>query len=220
VGAWRHATGAQVSRDPPPVSGRDPATTEERRASSSGFTQRVFLVLLRPTTFWEELQQDSPSIGAVLYPHVVLLVLLRACAALAGNVLRHVNLGAAIGQFVTSFVAWIMMVFLFTLVAGSIASSRDSRVTLGNSFRFAAYGLTPLFLVGILAVIPIPFFSPIADLLLMPYTFLVLARGVVPFLGVPVDRAPSVVGLVCGATVVLWSLMPGLASVVLGLIWR
>jgi len=70
--------------------------------------------------------------------------------------------------------------------------------------------LTPLFAIGVLAVIPLPYVSAIADLVMMPYTFYVLAAGVVPALGVAENRAPTRVGLICGALLLLWSTMPTL----------
>ena len=181
----------------------------------AGFFWRVFNVLGRPTAFWQSIRQDELTVGQVMWPHVVVLVLLRTTAGLFGNLLQHVPVGAAFGQFATGVVAWMLLVWLFAVVAGSIASVRTARMALQDALRFAAFGLTPLFLVGILAVIPFPYVSPIAELLLMPYTFLVLAQGVAPALGVPADRAPAVVGMVCGALLVLWTVMPTLADLVL-----
>jgi hypothetical protein len=63
-----------------------------------------------------------------------------------------------------------------------------------------------------LSVFPFPYVGPAAEALAMPYTFYVLAVGVTPMLGVAGDRAPGVVGMLNGALVLGWALLPTLLS--------
>ena len=118
----------------------------------------------------------------------------------------------------TSFFSWFALVWVFALAAGSIATTSGAKMSAGSAIRFSIYGLTPLFAVGILAAIPLPHVAPIAELLAMPYAFYVLAVGVVPELGLSSEKAPGVVGKLCGALLILWSVMPTLLPELVGAI--
>jgi len=194
---------------PPPAQPQPPAPPCGPWGS---FFRRLGRVLVQPSSFWSSMHGEGPTIAQVMWPHAVTLVGLRAAAGFIGSVLGGARIGASLGQFATSFVAWMAMIWVFATIAGSIASARGAKAALHDALRFSAFGLTPLFLVGVLAVVPVPYVSPAAELLLMPWTFYVVALGVVPVLGVPESRAPATVGILCGVTVILWSVMPTLAS--------
>ncbi len=174
------------------------------------FSSRLAHLLLVPGKFWESLREEHVSVREMMLPHLILLIGVRAVAGFIGSLLGGGGFGAALGALISSFVSWFALVWVFAIVAASLASAKGGRLSANDSLRLAAYGLAPLFLVGVFAVIPFPHVAPIAELIAMPYAFYVLSAGVVPMLGVPVERAPVMVGQLCGALLILWSIMPTL----------
>ncbi len=184
------------------------------------FVRRLLMVLVRPGAFWERTRSAEVSVSELMWPHVILLVGLRALAGFVGQLWRGAGFWASFANFASSFVSWFALVWVFAVVVGSIATARGGKLAAQDPVRFAAFGLTPLFAVGMLAAIPLPYVAPIAELIAMPYTFHVLGLGAVPMLGLPVQKAPSFVGLTCGLLLILWGIMPTLVPLVVGVLTR
>lgn len=179
------------------------------------FLARVLLVLTRPTKAWERLSREEVPIGELLWPHVVVLLLARGGAELVGRLLEGWTIGAALADFAMGVISWFVLVWVFSFVAGSLASTRGgARLAAGDALRFGAYGLTPLFVVGLIGLFPLPYVSQIAAVLAMPYAFYVLAVGVRPMLHVEDKEAAAVTGLMCGALVLAWALLPNLMGLI------
>ena len=198
----------------------DPATIDARKedakaGSWSHFFGTVGKLLFRPTEAWKQINKTKAPLGSILWPHVVGLLLARGCAEFLGNLLQSQGLAVAFGQMASSALSWFVLIWIFAVAAASIAGSRGGELVVQDSFRFSAYALTPLFVIGILAVIPVPYLSRIADLLVMPYAFYVMAVGVVPMLRIPLEKAPGAIGLLTGTLVLLWAMIPTLLGEVL-----
>ncbi|NMC69392.1 MAG: YIP1 family protein [Myxococcales bacterium] len=185
-----------------------------RPGGSRGFFGDLVEVLFAPAAFWERARAEGPGGYRAIWIHLLVLIGLRAVAGFGGALLRGAGIGAAFGQFFSGMLAAFALVWLFAAIVAGVTAGSTGRTTVRETFRFAAYGLTPLFVVGVLAVVPLPYVAPIADLVLMPYTFYVLGVGLVPALGVPEKSAPGRVALVCGSLLVLWSVMPTLIPLV------
>ena len=203
------------SGDRPEVDARK---VNEASGSWGHFFQNIGMLLLRPTAAWDDICKTKEDLSKVLWPHVLVLLLARGVADFFGNLIRGESLAVAMGQMVSSVLAWFVLIWLFALAAASIAGSRGGELT--DSFRFSGYALTPLFVVGILAVVPVPYVSRIADLVVMPYAFYVLAVGTVPMLRIPSDKAPGAVGLLAGTMLILWALLPTLLGEVLKMLQK
>lgn len=180
------------------------------------FVTRLLQVLLRPSKTWERLAEEQVPIAEVLWPHAVFLILLRAGAELVGRLLEGWRLGPAMADFALGVVSWFVLLWVFAFVAASVASARGhAALAAGDALRFGSYGLSPLFAVGVLGVVPLPYVAQIAGVLAMPWAFYVLAVGVRPMLRVKDQDAAAVTGLICGALVLAWALLPNLMGLVL-----
>jgi hypothetical protein len=165
-------------------------------------------VLLRPTKAWERLSKEQLTLGEVLWPHVVVLILARGIAELIGNLLSGKSLGLSFGELAVAVVSWFVLVWVVAIASGSVASTRGgARLAANDAFSFGAYGLTPLFVVGVLSVIPLPYVSQAAGVLAMPYAFYVLS--------VKESESAAIAGLVCGTLLLAWALLPTLLALVL-----
>jgi len=191
-----------------------------RDRSGPSLIPDLFSVLVAPSAFWERPRALQGATAKPIWIHLAVLIGLRSVAGFGGALLRHGGFGAGFGQLVSGILSSFLMVWLFAAIVASVAATSGGRANVRDAFRFAAYGLTPMFAIGVLAVVPLPYVSPIADLALMPYTFYVLAVGVVPALGVSVERAPGRTGIICGALLLLWTVMPALIPLLVETLFR
>ncbi len=176
------------------------------------FVTRLGRAVARPEAFWQEIKSDAPTLGEVVFPHIVVLVAVRSVALFVGAMLGGQGFGTALGQLFTSFVTCFAFVWTFAFAAVTIASARGGRPALNEGVIFAAYAAIPMLLVSVVGLIPLPTMVRIADMLAMPVSFYVLSLGVKDVLGVTEAKLPSAVALLCGAFLVLWGLMPSLLS--------
>lgn len=186
---------------------RDDAALSDSPEGVGRFVSRLLRVMLRPTSFWVDLRQSGPPpLGAILWPHLALLILLRSGADFVGGVLDPaIDLAAAITRAVGALIAWALLPVGLAFVGSIVGGMGGGTASFRRSLAFAGYGLTPLFIAGSLAVVPVPWVAQAAEMLAMPYTFYVLAVGVHPVLGVDQRRLAGAVGLVNGAVLLLWS---------------
>ncbi len=198
---------ARAAPDPDP----GPLGKLERKGTVwQRFGARLLDVLLRPGHFWRDVRREEISGRELVFPHLVVLISVHAAAGFVGRLLRGGSFGAAFGEMLTGWISWFAMVGAFAIVAGSFASARGAKLSVRDSGRYAAYGLTPLLVAGVFAAIPFPHVAPIAGMIAMPWAFYVLSAGVVPCLGISSERSATMAGQMCGAALILWTIMPTL----------
>ncbi|MEZ4267084.1 MAG: Yip1 family protein [Myxococcota bacterium] len=186
---------------------RNESPVAESSEGIGRFLARLFRVMLQPTAFWVDLRQTGPPpLSAILWPHLALLIGLRSIADFVGVLLAP---GGTISDAITkglgALVGWILLPICLAFVGSIIGGVGGGSASFRRSLAFAAYGLAPLFIAGSLAIIPVPWVAQAAEMLAMPYTFYVLAVGVHPVLGVDQRRLAGAIGLINGATLLLWS---------------
>ena len=166
-------------------------------------------VMVRPVHFWEGQSEHPATLAQIHFPHLVLLVWLRAIAVFVGGVLRQGS--DAISELVSAF-SQALLIFVFVWLLALIYSGIMAVVAKGFHFsrclNFVAYAITPLLVINIMSVFPIPHMSMVCDIIALPYVFVVLGAGMLPFLKVPEKTAPILCGLFCGLMACLWSVLP------------
>lgn len=170
--------------------------------------RRLVMVLLRPSRFWAELQTEELTIKEMLFPHVALLLVVRGVAGLVGDLMGGVGVGSAVLGLLSSMLGWFGLIWLLAIAASTLAGVGGGRLSPLHGLRLSAYGLTPLFVAGVLAAVPLRQVAPVAELVAMPWAFYVMAHGVVPCLGVKDKRAITLIAQLNGLTLVLWSVLP------------
>lgn len=202
-----------MADSPPPIERSDTVKTPVSGPNAAGkmwpqFFKNLVGILFRPSATWTRLAEESPPVGRVMWPHVLVLVIVRAVAEGAGALLSDQGFGEALKLSILSFGTWLALVWLFATVALTIASARQGKSQFGDALRFSAFGITPFLVFGILSAIPMPQVATVADAVALPWAFYVLSVGVVPQLKVPIERAPGAVGLLTGALTVGGLVLP------------
>ena len=180
------------------------------------FLRRALHVLVRPSGFWRALREtDDVRSGEIVAIHVGLLALAAALAGFVGDLVSGAAVGTATLQLLTQFVTRFVAVLALGVFCTALLVSEGARASGRDGLALAAYGATPLFVAGILGVIPIPYVAHVADIAAMPWAFHLLAAGIRPLMRVPDDRAPTAAAHVCGGLLVIWTLVPTLLPVLL-----
>ncbi|NUN14477.1 MAG: YIP1 family protein [Myxococcales bacterium] len=176
----------------------------------AGFFRRLLGILFRPTATWNHIATQEPPLGAMLWPHAVVLVLARAFSEMIGVWSAGYPFLHAMKQFVLSTAVLFVTMWLFAMVAGTLAATRHGEGGFLAAFRLSGYALTPLYVCGVLAVLPFRYVQMAVDVLAMPWAFYVLGVGIVPMLKVKEKDGAKLTAMLCGALMVMWVLMPGL----------
>lgn len=217
VTASSHDTGAPPSSSEPDEGSGPPSTSDERDArlgrQSWSVVRRVFLALMRPKRLWKEFDARLPDVK--IWHHVVLLASLKAIAAGVGVLTRGLSFDVALVSTMANLASGFLVVGGLALAISIATTFNGGTTSFRRAVAAAAYGLTPLFLFGILGALPVRYIGPAAELVALPYTFMVLGSAVHPLLKVPAGRVGAATGLICGCLMILWTSLAAAATVVL-----
>lgn len=166
-------------------------------------------ILAHPAAFWRGQDLHPATLGQLHWPHLTLLILLRTIAVFIGGILQP---DPAIHQVIIQAVTQGLLIFLLTwamaLIVAGISALSGGGFHYDKALRFVGYGITPLLFAGLIGIIPLPWLSTVCDLLAMPWAFVVMGAGVLPYLKIKSDNAPIISALICGLLLCLWGAMP------------
>ena len=189
------------------------------RSPMGRFLADFFLILTRPGTFWQNQDKHPATLGQLFFPHLTLLIALRTLATTAGSL---INSEAGAKQVLIQSLSQAFLIFvllgLMSLIVMASSGLSGAKLSFDRATRFVGYSLTPMFFVGIIGIIPLPYISTICDLLAMPWAFVVMGTGILPFLKVETPHAPTLTALLCGLLLCLWGGLPILIPILLGIL--
>ena len=146
-------------------------------------------ILLSPKTEWEAVSNEEPNVQQILISYVLPLALIPAVAVLIGwGVIgmwgfTSFNYGIAVAlvQLLNAFIA----VLLTSFVIDALAPSFGSQKNFGRALQLVAYSMTPVWIAGILNIIPsIGWLGSLIGL----YGLFLLYLGITPMMKTPEDK--------------------------------
>lgn len=169
--------------------------------------QRVTGILTRPTEEWRVIEAEPTDVATLYREYIVLLAALPAVAGFLGMVIigmsvpfaGHVRVGVASGLrwAIFQYLAALVAVYLAALVFTKLAPTFASRDNIVQALKLSAYAMTPVWLMGILSIVPA----------LAPLSILGALYGIyLLYLGIPVlmkTPADKVVGYLIISIVVI-----------------
>ena len=174
---------------------------------------------------WEEIRDQSCSVGKCMMGHVLLLAAIPPVSGYIGTTQVGWRIGAREAVKLTHKSGLLIAAdYYFAMVVGVLsmgymiqwmARTYNSEATLGDSVALAAYTATPLFLVGIMQINPILWLNFLLGLPALAYTVYLLYTGVPVLMRIDPERgflfssAVLAVGLVAlvsllAITALLW----------------
>jgi hypothetical protein len=125
---------------------------------------RVKKILVSPKTEWDAISAEATTNQQLVVGYVLPLAAVAAVAAFIGQVfigmsvplMGTVRIGIVAGLvgLVFSVVMAVVMVFVVAFIADALAPSFGGQKNMAQAVKVAAYSYTPVWVVGILAVIP------------------------------------------------------------------
>jgi hypothetical protein len=167
-------------------------------------------IIMTPQPEWQAISGEEPNIGQIMTGYVIPLALIPAVASIIG--------WGVIGRGITSFSFGIasgivafgvagLSVYLTAYVVDFLAPSFGSQKNLGRAFQLVAYSSTPIWLAGILRVVPvIGVLATLAGL----YGLYLLYLGLPQLMKTPPDKAPVYFIVIIAVVIVAYAVIGGI----------
>jgi hypothetical protein len=183
--------------------------------------RRVQGILLNPKEEWLRIKSEPATVSGLFTSYVLILAAIPAASQFVGRLLFRPQIpfvrvpvwsvGRALSNAVLSYVFSLVTVYVFALIIDALAPNYSSKPNMTNALKLAVYSMTPVWVAGILYIIPA---LGILALLAGLYGLYVLYLGFeAPMMDTPRERVLSylvvsvvvivalfiVVGLILGA---------------------
>ena len=178
------------------------------------FFGRLLRLFLRPTRYWQSVDEVGlPPARQLVFPHLTILALLRGAAGLVGSLAQESGVDKSVVYAISSFLATFVVVGAMAMLVVVMAKGLKGEASIKAAFSWVALALTPLFVVGTLGAVPVPYFGAAAEMLALPYAFYVMAVGIDVGLNVKPERQAKAASLLAGGLLVLWTLAASLTFI-------
>ncbi|HEX9006486.1 MAG TPA: Yip1 family protein, partial [Bacteroidota bacterium] len=128
------------------------------RASAASLVDRAKNIIVTPKTEWQVVAGETPNIQQIILGYVLPLALIPAVATILGGLLFRSGIFFSMSYYIATalvaFVANVIGVFVTAFVIDFLAPNFGSEKGLGRAVQLVAYSYTPMWVAGILNIIP------------------------------------------------------------------
>lgn len=194
-----------------------------KQTTTTGLFKRAKNILFAPNKEWLHIKQEQPNTLKILFSYVLVLALIPAISLLIGYgyigqasmgyTLRSILTGTS--QAIIQVLSTFLTVYLVALIVNMLAPGFSAQKDRGRAFQLVAYGMTPMWVMGILYLFPsIVILKFVAMLLGAGYGFYLMYKGLPVLMSTPTEKAFAyiVVVIIFGFIVLL------IITLILGLI--
>lgn len=151
--------------------------------------ERAKNIIVTPKTEWDAVSAEEPNVQQILLGYVLPLALIPTIAVIIGWGLigifgfTSVTYGIAMGlvQLINAFLSVIVAGFVIDLLAPSFGSQKN----MGRAVQLVAYSMTPVWIAGILNILPtIGWLAGLIGL----YGLYLMFLGLAPLMKTPEDK--------------------------------
>jgi hypothetical protein len=143
-----------------------------------------------PVAYMTQNKDQTVSLNSLMINYVAILALIPLVGRIIGDLLFYSGagdfLGYAIAGSIVSYVLDLISVFVIGIVIWKLAPSFNTSTNQAKATMLAAFVYTPVFLIGILNIIPV-----LGDLAILGliYGLYILYKGLPIMLNTPADKA-------------------------------
>ena len=202
-----------VARPAParPATPRPPtvAASTHRPRRKSPLVERVLAIMFKPGDTWNTIAGEFTTAGSIYKSHVLPLALVPALSLTVGSILWgratffgriRVPITTAVQTGVTTFVLWLVAIFLIALVVDALATTFDGTANRVQAVKVAAYASTPALLAGAFTLLPTGGWLRFMSV----YGLYLMFVGLAPVMKSPRDRATGYAVVASIAAVILY----------------
>ena len=184
---------------------------------------RVQGIILKPKEEWEKIKAEPSKVQELFTSYAMILAAIPAVANFIGMGLigRRIpfigwyryNLGTALLYAVISYIFTLAAVYVFGIIINALAPTFSSQPNAVNAMKIAVYSMTPMWVAGVLYIIPL---LGILVLLASLYGFYVLYLGFSsPLMGTAKEK---VVGYLL-VSIIVYIVLMGIIMLIMGAIF-
>jgi Yip1 domain/zinc-ribbon domain len=210
------SSSSSSSAPPSPVT---PSAAPTSSAAMQGLIERVKNILLTPVTEWPVIEREATTAANIYKGYVAPLAAIGVIAAFIGlsmfgvGGLFRIGIGAglvlAIVKFALAFVSVFVVAWLVDVLAPTFGGQRDSL----RALKVTAYSLTPMWVAGIMSLIPA---LAIVGLIAALYGLYLLYLGLPVLMRNPQDKSLPYTIVVVLCSVVIFAVFGTLSTCMIG----
>lgn len=183
---------------------------------------RVRSIILNPKEEWVRIKAEPATVRDLFRSYIMILAAVPAVGQLLGNILvgRRLPmigryrwpLGSALANAILTYVLALAAVYLFALIINELAPSFASTKNMTSALKLAAYSMTPVWVAGVLYIVP-----GLANLVILAslYGLYLLYLGfATPMMETPKDKVPAYLGISFVVAVVLFGVLGWIMRVI------
>lgn len=118
-------------------------------------------ILVQPKSEWPIIKQEQTDLQTLYLQYVAILAVIPAVGSFIANAFvgtlsaGRVPVGNAFGAAVMGYVLSLVMVFVIALIADGLAPTFGGRKNIDRALKLTAYSMTPAWVAGAFAIIPV-----------------------------------------------------------------
>jgi hypothetical protein len=207
-------SGTRPVAAPPPRQNANPRFEQEGQSTPAGILSRIKGILLMPDQEWALINDERPDIVSILVKYVLILALIPAIClfvnvgligeSMMGFMVRSIS-GGIMQGLIQLFTA-LASVYLLGHVVNYLAPQFSSVKDMGRSVQLIAYSFTPMWVLGVLYLLPsVSFLKMLVMILGGLYAIFLMYKGLPIIMKTPPDKIFGylVVTVVAGFLVML-----------------
>ena len=165
--------------------------------------ERVKNILVTPKTEWTRIDAEPATIGGLFTSYAMILAAIGPVASVIGLSLLGMPMGYALANAVVTYILSLATVFIVSLIIDALAPGFGGAKNQVQATKVAVYSATPVWVIGILMIIPqlLPLLM-ILGLLALVYGVYILYLGLPLLMRVSQDKAVGYVVVVVVAWIV------------------
>jgi hypothetical protein len=183
----------------------------------ASLVDRVKNIITSPSTEWARIDAEPATVAGLFTGYAMILAAIGPVATVIGLALVGFPLPYAIANAVIGYIVSLATVFIVSLIIDALAPSFGGTKNQVQATKVAVYSATPVWLLGILSIIPqlLPLMI-VLGLVALAYGIYLMYLGLPRLMRVSADKAVGYVVVVAVLwLVVSWVLLAVVAGVIL-----
>lgn len=206
---------------PPPMPGPGPTPPPfpphpPGGGGTKNIIARVGDILTKPKQEWEVIDREPSTVASLFTGYAMILAAIGPIASILGYLLVGLPIAYGLTFALIAYVIALAGVFLNGIIINALAPTFGGTQNQVQAMKVAVYSGTPVWLVGILNILPqlAPIIA-LVGLLALGYGIYILYLGLPRLMRVSEDKAVGYVVVVIAAWIVIWAI---LSFVIIGMV--
>jgi len=146
---------------------------------------RVVNILTKPASEWPVIAAEPSDVSGLYRNYIAMLAAIPAVCTFLGLTVIGVPFSAALVAGIMSYVSTLASVYIAALIIEKLAPNFDSSGDTAQALKLVAYASTPVWIAGVLHLVPL---LGILTILALLYAIYLFYLGVAPVMKTPHDK--------------------------------